>query len=103
MPDDRYQRWTDASSAMRAIEPFMVPLVQGLGRFDCYLINEDTRFGTLNQERRRRRTRVLFSLTDSHCPIFGSLVRTSLSAGSTSVGAQVRQLCRTSSVAVLLR
>jgi uncharacterized protein (DUF2461 family) len=50
MPDDRYQRWIDASSAMRAIEPFMVPLVQGLGRFDCYLINEDTRFGTLNHE-----------------------------------------------------
>ena len=50
MPDDRYQRWIDASSAMRAIEPFMVPLVQGLGRFDCHLINEDARFAALNQE-----------------------------------------------------
>jgi uncharacterized protein (DUF2461 family) len=50
MPDDRYQRWIDASSAVRAIEPFMIPLVQGLGRFDCHLIHEDTRFGTLNQE-----------------------------------------------------
>ena len=50
MPDDRYQRWIDASSAVRMIEPFMVPLVQGLGRFDCRLIHEDTRFATLNEE-----------------------------------------------------
>jgi hypothetical protein len=50
MPDDRYQRWIDASSATNAVEPFMIPLVQGLGRFDCHLIQEDARFAALNQE-----------------------------------------------------
>src|SRR5438309_11582933 len=50
MPDDRFQRWVDASSAAGAIEPFMIPLVQGLGRFDCRLIEEDARFSALNQE-----------------------------------------------------
>jgi hypothetical protein len=28
----------------------MIPLVQGLGRFDWHLINEDARFAALNQE-----------------------------------------------------
>ncbi len=50
MPDDRYQRWIDASSATGAVEPFMISLVQGLGRFDCHLIHEDARFAALNQE-----------------------------------------------------
>ena len=50
MPDDRFQRWVDASSAAGAVEPFMIPLVQGLGRFDCHLINEDARSAALNQE-----------------------------------------------------
>lgn len=50
MPDDRYQRWIDASSATGAVEPLMIPLVQGLGRFDCHLIHEDARFAALNPE-----------------------------------------------------
>jgi hypothetical protein len=50
MPDDRYQRWIDSSSVSGAVEPFMVPLVQGLGRFDCHLIHEETRFAALNPE-----------------------------------------------------
>jgi hypothetical protein len=50
MPDDRLQRWVDASSAAGAIEPLMTALVQGLGRFDCRLIEEDARFSALNQE-----------------------------------------------------
>jgi hypothetical protein len=50
MPDDRFQRWVDASSAAGAVEAFMIPLVQGLGRFDCHLINEDARSAALNQE-----------------------------------------------------
>jgi len=50
MPDDRYQRWIDASSALNAVESFMSPVVQGLGRFDCHLIHEETRFAALNQE-----------------------------------------------------
>src|SRR5215467_12595649 len=50
MPDDRLQRWIDASFATGAVESFMVPLVQGLGRFDCRLIREDARFSALNRE-----------------------------------------------------
>jgi uncharacterized protein (DUF2461 family) len=50
MPDDRYQRWIDASSAAGAVESLMIPLVQGLGRFDCHLIQEDARFAALNKE-----------------------------------------------------
>ena len=50
MLDNRYQQWVDASSAAGAVEQFMAPLVQGLGRFDCHLIREDSRFATLNQE-----------------------------------------------------
>lgn len=50
MPDDRYQRWIDASTATDAVDPFMIALVQGLGRFDCHLIHEDARFAALNQE-----------------------------------------------------
>ena len=50
MPDDRFQRWVDASSAAGAIEPFMTALVQGLGRFDCRLMEEEARFNVLNQE-----------------------------------------------------
>jgi hypothetical protein len=50
MPDDRFQRWVDASSVAGAVEPFMISLVQGLGRFDCHLINEDARSAALNQE-----------------------------------------------------
>jgi hypothetical protein len=50
MPDDRFQRWINASSAASVVEPFMIPLVQGLGRFDCHLIQEDARFAALNQE-----------------------------------------------------
>jgi len=50
MLDDRYRRWLDASSAASAIDQFMVPLIQGLGRFDCHLIREDARFAALNQE-----------------------------------------------------
>jgi hypothetical protein len=35
---------------MGAVGQFMVPLVQGFGRFDCHLIREDARFAALNQE-----------------------------------------------------
>jgi len=50
MLDDRYRQWVDASAAMGAVDQFIVPLVQGLGRFDCHLIREDARFAALNQE-----------------------------------------------------
>ena len=44
MSDDRFGRRVDASSAAGAVEPFMIPLVQGLGRFDCHLIHEECPF-----------------------------------------------------------
>ena len=69
MPDDRFQRWVDASSAAGAIEPFMTALVQGLGRFDCRLIEEDARFSALNQEQSsssQESTRVADRLTLSY-------------------------------------
>ena len=50
MLDDRYQRWLTAASAAGAFDKLMVPLVQGLGRFDCRLIREDVRFAALNQD-----------------------------------------------------
>src|SRR5205809_8062943 len=47
MPDDRFQRWVDASSVAGAVEPFMIRLVQGLGGFDGHLINQAARFAAL--------------------------------------------------------
>jgi hypothetical protein len=81
MTDDRYQRWIDASSAASAVEPFMVPLVQGLGRFDCHLINEDARFAALNQEQSssaRERTLLSDRVTLSYLWVLAAyeLVRT---------------------------
>ena len=59
MPDDRFQRWVDASSAAGAIEPSMTALVQGLGRFDCRLIEEDARFTLSIRSNHRRRTKIV--------------------------------------------
>jgi len=81
MPDDRYQRWTDASTAASAVEAFMIPLVQGLGRFDCHLIQEDARFAALNQEQSssmRERTLLTDRVTLSYFWVLAAyeLVRT---------------------------
>jgi hypothetical protein len=46
---DRFSKWIDASIAASAVEAFMAPVVQGLGRFDCQLIQEDVRFTSLPQ------------------------------------------------------
>jgi hypothetical protein len=50
--DDRYNQWIQASQSLGRIEPFMVPVLQGLGRLDCQLISEDLRFRQLPQEAR---------------------------------------------------
>ena len=81
MPDDRFQRWVDASSAAGAIEPSMNALVQGLGRFDCRLIEEDARFTALNQEQSsssQESTRLADRLTLSYFWVLAAyeLVRT---------------------------
>ena len=52
MQTDRYSRWIDASVAAGAVEPFMMPIVQGLGRLDCRLIPEDARFSQLPEQAR---------------------------------------------------
>ena len=49
---DRYSEWIDASIGAGAIEPFMIPLVQGLGRVDCELIRDDRRFTQLPEAER---------------------------------------------------
>ena len=81
MPDDRYQRWIDASTVASAFEPSMIPLVQGLGRFDCHLIHEDARFTALNQEQSssvRERTLLTDRVTLSYFWVLAAyeLVRT---------------------------
>lgn len=81
MSDDRFQRWVDASSAAGAVEPFMIPLVQGLGRFDWHLIHEDARFAALNQEQSsslQESTRLTDRLTLSYFWVLAAyeLVRT---------------------------
>jgi hypothetical protein len=52
MQTDRYSRWIQASVAAAAVEPFMMPIVQGLGRLDCRLISEDARFSHLPEQER---------------------------------------------------
>ena len=80
MADDRYQRWIDASSGSDPVEAFMIPLVQGLGRFDSYLIQEDARFAA-NQEQSsalREKSRLTDRLTLSYFWVLSAyeLVRT---------------------------
>src|SRR6266511_6385581 len=96
MPDDRFLRWVGASSAAGAIEPFMIPLVQGLGRFDCHLINEDARFTALNQDQSsslHESTRLADRLTLSYFWVLAAydLVRTldqRLRTGATTLPAE---------------
>ena len=81
MLDNRYQQWVDASSAAGAVEQFMAPLVQGLGRFDCHLIHEEARFAALNQEQSssaRERTLLTDRVTLSYFWVLAAyeLVRT---------------------------
>ena len=66
---------------MSVVEPFMIPLIQGLGRFDCHLIHEDARFASLNQEQSssaRERTLLTDRVTLSYFWVLSAyeLVRT---------------------------
>ena len=59
----------------------MIPLVQGLGRFDCHLIHEEARFAALNQEQlssARERTLLTDRVTLSYFWVLAAyeLVRT---------------------------
>ena len=44
MQHERYNRWSKASHATAPFEHFMSIIVQGLGRLDCQLIQEDSRY-----------------------------------------------------------
>ena len=59
----------------------MIPLIQGLGRFDCHLIHEEARFAALNQEQSssaRERTLLTDRVTLSYFWVLAAyeLVRT---------------------------
>lgn len=50
LDNNRYQMWISFSHAVAKIEPFMVPIVQGLGRLDAWLVFESERYGSLPTE-----------------------------------------------------
>jgi hypothetical protein len=50
MHEKRFICWVNTSQTLKRVEPFMVPLVQGLGRLDVHLILEDKRFSELQQK-----------------------------------------------------
>jgi len=49
MEQERCVRWVQASLVLKMIEPFMIPVAQGLGRLDVKLILDDKRFSELPQ------------------------------------------------------
>lgn len=49
--DDRFERWVKASHGIGRIEPFMVPVLQGLGRFDCQLMSDGERYRELTESK----------------------------------------------------
>jgi len=63
MENDRFRRWVKSSHALARIEPFMVPITQGLGRLDTNLIQGDQRFCDLQPEERSSIDEAI-SLTD---------------------------------------
>lgn len=44
MEESRHKRWIKASMATAKFDPFMIPTIQGLGRLDLTLIEQDSRF-----------------------------------------------------------
>lgn len=77
----RYVHWVKNSHALKKVEPFMIPLIQGLGRLDIKLILEDERFNDLRQKDRNtidEAIRLTDNLTYSYLWVLGSyeLVRT---------------------------
>ena len=49
MTDDRFERWVKASHGIGRIEPFMVPVLRGLGRLDCQLMADGERYRELTE------------------------------------------------------
>jgi hypothetical protein len=52
MNDQRLKKWIEASIGVSHIEPFMMPVLQGLGSLDCQLIQQDERFLRLPENQR---------------------------------------------------
>ncbi len=44
MEQKRFSKWVEVSHGLSKIEPFMIPIVQGLGNLDAKLIVEDDRY-----------------------------------------------------------
>jgi hypothetical protein len=75
MENDRFRRWVESSHALARIEPFMVPIAQGLGRLDIDLIQGDQRFSNLSQEERSsidESTRLTNHMTSSYLWVLGA-------------------------------
>ncbi|MEB3900127.1 hypothetical protein ODI84_08040 [Pseudomonas putida] len=52
MNQARFNKWIIASHQFARIEPFLAPVLQGLGRLDCQLIAQDAEFlAKTNEER----------------------------------------------------
>jgi hypothetical protein len=52
MNNQRLKKWIEASIGLSHIEPFMMPVLQGLGSLDCQLIQQDERFLRLPENQR---------------------------------------------------
>ncbi|GAH80817.1 unnamed protein product, partial [marine sediment metagenome] len=52
MEQKRFAKWVKASHGLSKIEPFMIPVAQGLGNLDAKLIVEDDRYLKLPQASR---------------------------------------------------
>src|SRR5690349_3358471 len=48
----RYRRWVDASHGVDDIEPAMAPYIQGLGKIDAQLVQQDAAFNALSADER---------------------------------------------------
>ena len=46
---ERLNRWVQVSMVFSHVEPFMIPVLQGLGNMDCQLIQQDDRFNRLGE------------------------------------------------------
>ena len=81
MEHERYVRWVNSSHALGRIEPFLIPVIQGLGRLDVSLIIGDKRFAELHEETRNtieEATNLTDRITYSYLWVLGSyeLIRT---------------------------
>jgi hypothetical protein len=50
MNDMRYKEWIQSSHSFARVEPFMIPVLQGLGRLDCQLIEQDNQYAHCSEQ-----------------------------------------------------